>query len=193
MIKKRDEKRRREPKHHEFQRKFCRCALSFDVSADICPLKKKSHNLIDMRRRLFFFFLLFFKLSPCSPPSFLAAMFPIHFFRGLFSVEAVYTPPVWRPALLQRVLCRNHKMRTGSRFRRIELILGQLFSTFTRGRIEGGDSIGLLCPIVCAVTKCDLFDLPHSCLLNQVAGETGTEKEPGVYHVLIVENNLYTS
>lgn len=61
-------------------------------------------------KEIYFFF--FFKLSPCSPPSFLAATFPICFFQGLFSVKAKYIPPVRRAALWQRVLSRNHKVRS---------------------------------------------------------------------------------
>ena len=43
---------------------------------------------------------------------FLAATFPICFFQGLFSVKAKYIPPVRRAALWQRVLSRNHKVRS---------------------------------------------------------------------------------
>lgn len=53
--------------------------------------KKKCCNLINEGNRLFFPSSVFM-FSPCSPPSFLAAMFPICFFQGLFSVEARYTP-----------------------------------------------------------------------------------------------------
>ena len=71
----------------EISRDVLKCVLMFILAIDV---SKKCHNLVNEGNILFFFF----KLSPCSPPSFPAATFPICFSQGLFSVKAKYTPPL---------------------------------------------------------------------------------------------------